>query len=143
VALARSPVSPFISEGLKPLRDFFLVLFFLMVGTQLEWRAGVTLLAPTLVLAAAIMPVKVFLFDRLFRWTGEPADLASELGVRLGQLSEFGLIIAVAGRKFAALSPEASHLITFSVIVTMIVSAYVVVLKYPTPLATRESLRRD
>lgn len=143
VALARSPVSLFISEGLKPLRDFFLVLFFLMIGAQIEWDMSATLVVPAAVLAGALMLVKSVLFDRSFRRAGEPPRLASELGVRLGQLSEFGLIVAAAAYSFAIISHEASHLIGLTVILTMTVSAYVVVLRYPTPIGTRDALHRD
>jgi Kef-type K+ transport system membrane component KefB len=37
VALATSPISLYIADSLKPLRDFFLVLFFLLAGRRLRF----------------------------------------------------------------------------------------------------------
>jgi Kef-type K+ transport system membrane component KefB len=143
VALARSPISLFLSEGLKPLRDFFLVLFFFMLGAQLDWRVGRSMLLPALSIAGVLMLVKPVLFDRLFRRAGETAPIASQLGVRLGQLSEFGLIIAVLGDSLKTVGHDAAQLVQFTILLTMIVSAYIVVLKYPTPLGARKALHRD
>jgi Kef-type K+ transport system membrane component KefB len=37
VALAASPISRFIAESLKPLRDFFLILFFFSLGAEIDF----------------------------------------------------------------------------------------------------------
>jgi glutathione-regulated potassium-efflux system ancillary protein KefC len=143
VAVARSPVSLFISTGLQPLRDFFLVLFFFVVGAGLDLPGVRTSLVPAAAVAAGVMLVRPFLFDRAFRALGEPAKLSGELGWRLNQLSEFGLLIAFLGRQLHVISDAASDLIVWAVILSLIASSYIVVFAYPTPIGTKRSLHQD
>ncbi|MBE9562922.1 MAG: cation:proton antiporter, partial [Proteobacteria bacterium] len=51
VVLASSPIALFIAESLKPLRDFFLVIFFFTLGAGLELGTLYTVLIPATVLA--------------------------------------------------------------------------------------------
>ena len=51
VILATHPVALFIAESLKPLRDFFLVLFFFSMGAALDLRVAAQILPAALLLA--------------------------------------------------------------------------------------------
>jgi Kef-type K+ transport system membrane component KefB len=66
-----------------------------------------------------------------------------EMGVRLGQGSEFALLIAVLAQQTGAIREPAAYLVQIAVILTMMVSTYVIVLRYPSPIAIREELRRN
>ncbi|PWG74881.1 hypothetical protein DF186_15595 [Enterococcus hirae] len=63
--------------------------------------------------------------------------------MRLGQISEFSLLIVIVASEVALLSDKASNLIQAATILTFIASSYWVVLRYPTPIAVDEKLRRD
>ena len=63
--------------------------------------------------------------------------------MRLGQLSEFSLLIAVIAVELGVIGTTAKHLIQASTLFTFIVSPYVVVLKFPTPISVTKRLRRD
>ena len=65
------------------------------------------------------------------------------MGWRLGQTSEFSLLIAYLAGGSNTLGEVASYLIQATTILTFIASSYIVVLRYPTPLAFSEKLRRD
>ncbi|MCW8848160.1 MAG: cation:proton antiporter, partial [Sedimenticola sp.] len=94
ISLATSPVSFFISENLKPLRDFFLVLFFFSLGAGFDLTMLDDVILPAALIAAAMLLLKPLIFDRLLRMVGENAARSSEVGARLGQLSEFSLLLA-------------------------------------------------
>jgi len=143
VTLATHPVALFIAESLKPLRDFFLVLFFFSMGAALDLGVAWQILPAAVVLAAVTMAGKPLIFRALLRRTGERGPAAGEIGVRLGQVSEFSLIIAMVGQSAGILGEEASYLIQITTILTFIVSSYWIVLRYPTPIAISEQLRRD
>lgn len=143
VALATNPISLYIAESLKPLRDFFLVLFFFSLGAGFDLTALQTVLLPALVLAAAALLLKPPLFALLLRRAGEAPVRSMEIGVRLGQISEFSLLIAVLALQLEVIGREASYLIQASAILTFIASSYFIVLRYPTPIAVSERLRRD
>ena len=66
-----------------------------------------------------------------------------EIGVRLGQVSEFSLLIAFLAMQTGLITPEASMLIQFTAILTFIANTYMVLFRYPSPIAISDRLRRD
>ena len=93
ITLATSPIAQFITESLKPLRDFFLILFFFALGAEFPLSQLAEVVLPSLVLAFVIMGIKPILYSRLLIRDGEQPRLAREVGVRLGQASEFSLLL--------------------------------------------------
>lgn len=143
VALATSPISLFIAESLKPLRDFFLILFFFSLGASFNLDTLIRVLPSASVLAILMLAIKPWVFSRLLRRAGENAQRAGEIGQRLGQISEFSLLIATLALELGVIRPRAAYLIELSTLLTFVVSTYLVVLRYPTPIALSDALRRD
>ena len=137
VSIARSPIALFIAESLKPLRDFFLVIFFVALG------AGFNLaILPDIWLAA--------LGPQPDRDSGQAADLpradavfegsrgrATEVAIRLGQMSEFSLLLALMATELAIISRRVSYLIQVATLASFLFSSYYVVARFPTPIALR------
>jgi len=82
-------------------------------------------------------------FKFLIQKSGEPEADAKEIGVRLGQLSEFSLLLGFIALSAGIISLKASNFIQVCTIVSFILSTYWIVLKYPTPIAISDKLRRD
>jgi Kef-type K+ transport system membrane component KefB len=143
VAVATEPISRFIAESLRPLRDFFLVVFFFSLGAQFDFGEMRSVALPALALSLVALIVKPLVFMKLWIREGESAQLAREVGVRLGQISEFSLLIALLATEADVIGMQASHLIQLATLVTFIASSYFIVQRYPTPIATSERLRRD
>jgi Kef-type K+ transport system membrane component KefB len=143
VALASSPISLFIAESLKPLRDFFLVMFFFSVGATFNFSHADQIIIPAAILSAMVLILKPVCFYFLLRKAGEKESVAKEVGVRLGQASEFSLLVASIALSTHLISDIASNLVQATTILTFIVSSYVVVLRYPTPMSLSDSMRRD
>lgn len=143
VALASSPISLFIAERLKPLRDFFLVLFFFSLGAGFDVGIIDDVIVPACLLAGVLLLIKPPVFRWLLRRTGESDGRAHEVGYRLGQMSEFSLLLAVLATQHQAIGDAASYLIQLATMITFLVSSYLVVLRFPTPIAVSDALRRD
>lgn len=143
VALAASPISLFIAESLKPLRDFFLVMFFFSVGATFNFGYLAQVAIPACILALLILLVKPAIFYFLLNKSGEKKSVAKEVGIRLGQGSEFSLLVAAIGYGTHVISDVAANLIQATTILTFVVSSYVVVLKYPTPMSLTDKMRKD
>jgi Kef-type K+ transport system membrane component KefB len=143
VALASSPISLYIAESLKPLRDFFLVMFFFSVGARFNFDFASQVVIPACILASLMLVLKPLLFRWLLIKAGEKPAVSKEVGMRLGQASEFSLLVASIALSSHIISDIASNLIQATTIITFIVSSYVVVLKYPTPIALSEKMRKD
>lgn len=143
VSIATSPIAQYIAVNLKPLRDFFLILFFFAVGARFDlgmlpqvWVAAVSL-------ALLVLVMKPIIYRFLLKGVSERRSLAWNLGFRLGQASEFSLLIAYIAYDAGVLSQDGSLTIQAATIITLLVSSYIVVLNYPTPIAISDRLRRD
>lgn len=143
VSLAASPISLYIAESLKPLRDFFLVMFFFSIGATFDFVYASSVLLPALLLAVGMLVIKPLLYWGLLYWTGENKDVSLEVGVRLGQASEFSLLVGALALTTSLISSKAANLIQAATILTFIASSYIVVLRYPTPIALSDKMRKD
>jgi Kef-type K+ transport system membrane component KefB len=143
IAVATEPISRFIAESLKPLRDFFLVVFFFSLGAGFDLSAMKDVFVPALILALLSLLVKPLVFRKLWVWEGETPKLAREVGARLGQISEFSLLIAVVATESNVIGMQTSYLIQLATLFTFIASSYFIVRYYPTPIAVSDALRRD
>lgn len=143
LSIASCPVALVIAEHLKPLREFFLILFFFSVGANLDLRIEPKLLLAAVLLGMVLVPLKAGVFRLAFWNADEKNSLKQELAVRLSQSSEFSLLLVFSAVSVGALSSDAAVVIQISTIVTFVFSTYWVVLKYPTPISKSPTLRRD
>jgi len=143
VTLATSPISQYIATSLKPLRDFFLIMFFFSVGASFNLSLLNEILIPALVMSLAVLVVKPLTFRLLLKKISESKETGWEIGFRLGQTSEFSLLIAYLAFASELIGTQASHVIQATAILTFLLSTYVVIFRYPSPIAIKDSLRRD
>ncbi|MDT8281827.1 MAG: cation:proton antiporter, partial [Gammaproteobacteria bacterium] len=143
VAFASSPVSLVIAEQLKPLRDFFLILFFFSIGAQFNLLVTHEVLLAGITIAILIVVLKPLVFKQGFRLIGESKKFSMELGARLGQGSEFSLLVSYSALAAGLIDMRASYLIQMVVIVSFVLSTYWVVYRYRTPISSTEKNRMD
>ena len=143
ITLANSPIAPFIAESLRPLRDFFLVMFFFALGAGFDLAGATAVWPAALALAAGVLLIKPVTYRTLLRKFGESTILAGEAGVRLGQMSEFSLLLVAVALQAQTISQQAANLVQLATLITFVVSSAFVVLRYPSPIALSERLRRD
>jgi Kef-type K+ transport system membrane component KefB len=143
VAVAASPISKHIAESLKPLRDFFLVMFFFALGAGFDFGGVQQMLIPACVLAVVMIILKPVIYRFLFVRLAETPKLAWETGARLGQMSEFSLLLVFVALETGMASQQSASMVQLATILTFIASSYLIVLRYPTPIAISDRLRRD
>lgn len=143
VTLASNPIASYIAESLKPLRDFFLVIFFFSIGATFSFGYLSSVVIPACTLAALVLILKPFIFGWLLHRSGEVKSVSWEIGVRLGQMSEFSLLVIYLALETHVLQPATTYMAEAAIILTFIVSCYWTVMRYPTPLAASAKLRRD
>ena len=86
ISLATSPIAQYIALNLKPLRDFFLILFFFSLGGAFDLALIPHIIVPALVLAAAMLCEKPLIYKFLLA-KSESKALSWDIGFRLGQNS--------------------------------------------------------
>ena len=94
-------------------------------------------------LAAVMLTIKPLLYRYLLRAHSETNKLSWDIGFRLGQNSEFSLLIAYIALNTQLIGNNASHLIQAAAIITFLISSYIVIFNFPSPIALSDRLRRD
>jgi Kef-type K+ transport system membrane component KefB len=143
LSIASCQLSLAIAEHLKPLREFFLILFFFAVGAELNFQLDPRLIIAALLFGTILVPLKAFVFHFTFKKSGESSKLSRELAVRLAQSSEFSLLVVFAALSIGVLSAEKAMVIQITTIITFIISTYWTVLRYKTPISTKAALRGE
>lgn len=135
ISIAEGPIAIYIADNLRPLRDFCLVMFFFNTGAGIDLKNIPNIWMPVFFLTAILLFIKPLVFKWLFQRAGESPHIAKEVGMRLGQASEFSLLIAYFTSEIAPtiISDKAGDLIQATTLLTFIISSYLVVKHYPTP----------
>ena len=143
LSIASCRVAIAIAEHLKPLREFFLILFFFAIGSKLDLSLDPFLMVSAIVFGVLLVPIKARVFHVAFRHSGEAPKMSREVSIRLAQSSEFSLLVAIAAISMGVMTADEVMVIQFATITTFIVSTYWVVSKYPTPISESDKFRQD
>ena len=124
VAIAGLPYATEIASKLKPLRDFFIVIFFVTLGEVFTFTSLQNSLVPALVLSFIVMvakPLFVLIALGLQRYTKLTSFKAA---IHLSQISEFSIILIILAASYKLVPPEAVAVITFVALITIGFSTY-------------------
>ena len=124
VSLASLAYASEISTRLKPLRDFFLLLFFVTLGEKLDFGNIQSALIPALIFSAIaifIKPVSVQMGMGLMRFTKQTGF---KTAIHLSNISEFSVILVVLAHKNGLVRPELIDILTLTTLLTIAVSTY-------------------
>ncbi len=126
VALASLPYTQEISARLRPLRDFFIVVFFIALGTRVGFT-NLELLMPTIVVSCLLVvifkPLIVLIIMGLLGYTKRTSFKA---GLAMAQVSEFSLIFVILGNRQHLVSDNLVAIITMVALVTIAFSTYMI-----------------
>lgn len=153
ITIATSKIALYISENLRPLRDFFLVMFFFALGASFNFEVLPSIIIPAGLIVLVLMYVKPRVYQYLLNRIQDQIknkdisvrsdEFCYEIGVRLGQLSEFSLLLVFMATQSFQLSEQVFSLVLTATVISFIVSSYWIIKQFPTPLASKDELRRD
>ena len=126
LTLGTSRYQPEIISRIKPLRDFFIIIFFVILGSMADFRNVHSVLIPALILAAFIIIVKplvLYLIFRKIKFTRRNSFFSALTSV---PLSEFGFIILLTAIKLNYLDGIELSIFTIATIVTIFTSSYLI-----------------
>ncbi len=127
ITLSLSPYRYEISSKMRPLRDFFVVLFFILLGSQMGFADVSLYIIPIIILSAFILignPLIVMTLMGLLGYTKRNSFLA---GLTVAQISEFSLILIALGVKIGHLSNEILSFVTAIGLITIAGSSYMII----------------
>jgi Kef-type K+ transport system membrane component KefB len=131
VGLASSDISQYIADQLRPLRDFFLIIFFFAIGAGINYHDFGRIVWPLTVLSAIVLILKPLGYRFLLGMKLSHKSTAWEIGLRLGQASEFSLLIAYMAHQAGFLMGTSYLLLQSVTVLTFLVSSCVVSFAYP------------
>lgn len=115
-----------IAAKTRPLRDFFLTIFFLLLGTRLVLENIRELILPVLVFSLFIIFVKPLLVMIIMGLLGHRKRTSFMASVTVAQISEFSLILMAMGASLGHVSQNEVAIIVLTGVVTMTVSTYLI-----------------
>ncbi|MFH1586347.1 MAG: cation:proton antiporter [Candidatus Diapherotrites archaeon] len=127
VSIASLPYTHEILGKLKYLRDFFIVLFFVVLGSNLVFAASDIIIIPAIILSIFVLvgnPIIVFILMAKLGYKGRTSFLSS---LTVAQISEFSLILIFLGAKVGHVSSEVVSIITLVAVVTISASTYLII----------------
>ncbi len=126
VSLAALPIRYEISARLTSLRDFFIVIFFIMLGTQIAVTDIITILPKALIFSFFILIGNPLIIMIIMRNNGYRKKTSFKTALAVAQISEFSLILATLGVTLGHLDVSILSMITMIGLITIFISSYLI-----------------
>ena len=127
ISIASLPYTYEVLGKLKYLRDFFIVLFFVVLGSNLVFVSSKIILVPAIIFSLFVLignPLIVFVLMAKLGYKGRTSFLSS---LTVAQISEFSLILIFLGAKVGHVSDEVASIITLVAVTTISASTYLII----------------
>lgn len=124
VSLSFLPYSYEISYRIKSLRDFFLPIFFAVLGGQLIFNGGTEFIIPAITLSALVLFGSPLLVMFLLLRMGYRGRTGFQSGIAISQISEFSFILVALAFSKDIIGHELVSLVALIGLITMTISAY-------------------
>ena len=126
ILLSMSPYNYEISSKLKPLRDFFIISFFILLGSQMIFNDVSRFILPIIVFSLFVIignPIILLVLMGVFGYDKKNSFL---VGLSVAQISEFSWILILLGVRVGHLEPEILSLVTVIGMITIASSSYLI-----------------
>lgn len=126
LSLGSSPYQSEISSRIRPLRDFFIVLFFVILGSRMQIADISTSIVPAIILSLFVLigdPFILFSSFRALKFTRRNSFLA---GVTAAHVSEFGFVLLFVGMQAGYVTEHDLSIFTLVALITIFLSSYAI-----------------
>lgn len=127
ITLASMPFAPEAASRLKPLRDFFIVLHFVILGSLLEIGVVQHSLWQALALAAVVLILNPFSVLLIMGLMGYTKRTSFKAGLAMTQVGEFSLILLAVANRYGYIDAQVVSMVTFVALLTIGVSTYAII----------------
>jgi Kef-type K+ transport system membrane component KefB/voltage-gated potassium channel Kch len=126
LALSGLPEHLQIATKARPLRDFFLAIFFIVLGTQLVIGNFAVILFPVVALSLFVILIDPLIVLIILGLLGYSKRTALYVGLTMTQISEFSLILVAMGKNLGHINDTHVSIVVLVGIITMTVSTYLI-----------------
>jgi Kef-type K+ transport system membrane component KefB/Trk K+ transport system NAD-binding subunit len=126
VSLASLPYAQEIESRLKPLRDFFVVIFFIVMGASLSIDHMSAVIWPAIALSLIVVILKPLSIISTLGALGYAKRVSFKAGINLSQISEFSIILIALATANGLLPTNATTIVTLVALITIATSSYLI-----------------
>jgi Kef-type K+ transport system membrane component KefB len=127
ICLASQPYAQEIAARLRPLRDFFVIVFFIALGANLNLHHISSKLAIILASAFVVIVAKPLVSMAVMGFLGYTKRTSFKASVALAQVSEFSIVLVLLGQKRGLIDSSLVTAITFIALVSIAASSYLII----------------
>jgi len=131
IILSISPYSTEIISKVRPLRDFFLIIFFIILGLSIDISGISKVIINALILSLITLLLKPLIIMTLMTFMGYTKRNNFLVGTTLGQISEFSIIILLLAKSISlfsgAISEEIINTVALTLVITIFLSSYMII----------------
>lgn len=124
VSLAGLPYATEMAAKLKPLRDFFIVLFFVTLGELFTFDSMREAIFPAIILSVIVMIGKPLFVTLSLSWLRYTRLTAFKSAIHLSQISEFSIILIIFAASVGVVEQRAVAITTLVALITIGLSTY-------------------
>ncbi len=124
IALSTLPSRHEISARMTPVRDFFIVMFFIVLGSHMTFGEVITLLPHALILSALVLIGNPLILMTIMGLLGYKKRTSLQTGFTVAQISEFSLILMAMGVTYGHITGSTLSLVTLVGLITIFGSTY-------------------
>jgi Kef-type K+ transport system membrane component KefB/voltage-gated potassium channel Kch len=126
VMLATRPYAAEVGARLRPLRDFFVIVFFIALGTELTFSSFSNYLWPIIISTLLVVTAKPIIVMTSLGLLGYTKRTSFMTAATLSQVSEFAIIFVILGSQKGLIDQDIVSLLTFVALISIAVSTYLV-----------------
>lgn len=126
LAMADSIERHHVASRIRPLRDFFIMMFFVVLGSQMAIGDLASVAVPTILLSLYVLIGNPLLMLVIMGALGYRSRVSFLVSVTVAQISEFSLIMMALGLKLGHVNQQAVTLVTAVGVVTIALSSYLI-----------------
>lgn len=126
IALASSPYHLQIQGKIKPLRDFFVTLFFVYLGAQANPRDLLNSFPTILVFTLMALLLKPLIYMFILGRFGFRKHTLFQTALSLSQISEFSLVVLLVGVELGTATPKALSVMAMVAVISIITSSILI-----------------
>lgn len=127
VALASLPYTQEISARLRPLRDFFIVVFFISLGTRLSFSHLGTIMPAIVYGTLTVVLFKPIIVLVIMGLLGYTKRTSFKTALATAQVSEFSLVFVILGNRQGLVSDQLVQIVTMIALISIACSTYMII----------------
>jgi Kef-type K+ transport system membrane component KefB/Trk K+ transport system NAD-binding subunit len=126
ICLATQPYAQEVAARLRPLRDFFVIVFFITLGANLNLHHIGPMFSIILVSALVVIIAKPIVSMAVMGFLGYTKRTSFKASVALAQVSEFSIVLVLLGEKRGLIDSSLVTAITFIALCSIAASSYLI-----------------